>query len=218
MPLTFPTIHLNGTSADSLNQGWCDAYNAISGAIEALQQACPNERDYYLQQPGAFKKARNEHIARIRKLEAVQLELVELTENVYSQQAHDLAYQRAWATALRGLRLNAADRGSVYRDLGRQPEVKNREKPRERGRQTAVIGRPAQPGSNATLRRQDRRNDAHHTRSAYRLDPAGSGRRPNRKGRTQIVFAAPAQCEDRRHEADRASNPHAKETSPCAER
>ena len=43
-----PTIHLNGTSHDELLRQILDAKEAIRKAVEALANAAPNMRDYYV--------------------------------------------------------------------------------------------------------------------------------------------------------------------------
>jgi hypothetical protein len=44
-----PTIHLNGTSADSLLRDDEAAHDAVTQAISALAQVAPHGRDYYVQ-------------------------------------------------------------------------------------------------------------------------------------------------------------------------
>ena len=78
---TFPMVHLNGTSRDALLEGYIDALNAVSHAIEVLQKNGPNARDYYVK-PGSFEAAMTEHEARLLKLEAVRAELREVGEHV----------------------------------------------------------------------------------------------------------------------------------------
>lgn len=85
--MKFPTIHLNGTSADSLLEGWEEAYLAINEAVRKLAEAAPNGRDYYVQEPGALPVAQEEHFARMRKLQEVAKELEALCENVSKQQS-----------------------------------------------------------------------------------------------------------------------------------
>lgn len=85
--MKFPTIHLNGTSADSLLEGWNEAYIEISEALRKLALVAPNGRDYYVQEPGALQVAQDEHFARMQKLQDVLKDLEALSENVLSQQA-----------------------------------------------------------------------------------------------------------------------------------
>ena len=86
--MMFPTIHLNGTSGTDLMSQTVDAMIALSDAIKALQSAGPNGRDYYIQQDvTAFTQAQQQHGDRIAKLEAVQADLVEISESIYAQTA-----------------------------------------------------------------------------------------------------------------------------------
>ena len=69
---TIPTIHLNGTGGDSLEQEYHAAYKAIDAAIDALYDATLNGRDYYPQGPGAYSQARAERDTALRQLYAAQ--------------------------------------------------------------------------------------------------------------------------------------------------
>lgn len=80
--ITKPTIHLNGTSRESLCAGYKAAATAIQAAIGALIEAQPSARDYYLQGNDAFGRARAEHAARLAALQEVLGELSELWESV----------------------------------------------------------------------------------------------------------------------------------------
>ena len=79
---SIPTIHLNGTSKDALLDGYIDAREAIRAAIDKLCETAPNGRDYYPQGDGAFEKARDEHIARLKRLHDVATELGEIAERI----------------------------------------------------------------------------------------------------------------------------------------
>ncbi len=76
-----PTIHLNGTAAQSLLDGYCDAANATLAALEAVARTAPNARDYP-QGPEVYCVARAEHDSRLARLRAVLAELNELAEAV----------------------------------------------------------------------------------------------------------------------------------------
>lgn len=43
-----PSIHKNGTAKASLIEQLMEAKQAVVMAIEALNQACPNQRDFYM--------------------------------------------------------------------------------------------------------------------------------------------------------------------------
>lgn len=74
--VSFPTVHLNGTSRAELEDQIREAHGAVSNAIEKLQDAAPNARDYYVNGPDAYPKARREHEARMHKLADVAHELL----------------------------------------------------------------------------------------------------------------------------------------------
>jgi hypothetical protein len=78
---TFPTVHLNGTSRETLLEGYIDCCNAVRHAVEVVQRNRPNDRDYYVK-PGTFDAAATEHDARLKKLEDVLAELREIGEHV----------------------------------------------------------------------------------------------------------------------------------------
>ena len=84
--LTFPTIHLNGSSADDLIKQNRNAVYKIQEAMEALRKAAPHGRDYYMQYDGAFAYARTEHENRMTKLKEVFDELNEIVMDLYRQQ------------------------------------------------------------------------------------------------------------------------------------
>ena len=75
MGLTIPTIHLNGTSRESLVSQYADAASAVNTGIRALCENGPNARDYYVTGMGTFEKAVAEHVARIAKMQEVLNEL-----------------------------------------------------------------------------------------------------------------------------------------------
>ena len=68
---TLPTIHLNGTGADSLKQEYRSARRAIGAAVDALAAATCNARDFYPQEPGAWQRARDERAEAFRLLQLV---------------------------------------------------------------------------------------------------------------------------------------------------
>lgn len=77
-----PTIHLNGTSPEGLYTLVTNALRDIHRALAALDDAAPNERDYYPQGPDAFGGARVEHESRVRRLVEVRKELEEIQEHI----------------------------------------------------------------------------------------------------------------------------------------
>ena len=83
--MIFPTVHLNGTSGDDLLSQTTDAMLALSTALDALKIMGPHGRNYYVQGPRVIDAAMDEHIARIEKLEAVQADLVAISQSIYAQ-------------------------------------------------------------------------------------------------------------------------------------
>lgn len=77
-----PTVHLNGTSRDELVAQFERASNALALALQALMDAAPNARDYYVQNGDAFTKARTEHYARVERVQQVKDEIEQLWESV----------------------------------------------------------------------------------------------------------------------------------------
>lgn len=82
MPLMIPVIHLNGTSQTEIEGQLSDAHRAVGAAMTALRRAAPNGRDYYPLGPDAIHRATSEHVARLKKLEEVQKELMEIWEGL----------------------------------------------------------------------------------------------------------------------------------------
>jgi hypothetical protein len=80
--MTFPTVHLNGTSKNDLYEAYSEARHQIRLAIEAVANTCPNGRDYYTQGDQVIYRALEEHEARLKQLEAVYEELGQLLEVV----------------------------------------------------------------------------------------------------------------------------------------
>lgn len=79
--MTTPTIHLNGTGRASLSEGYREAGIAVNAAIDAMSEAAPNARDYYVQGPAAIQAAQAEHVSRVKRLIAVRDELLALYEH-----------------------------------------------------------------------------------------------------------------------------------------
>lgn len=80
--MTFPTIHLNGASRESLLEDYCAALSALRYAQEKLCKTAPNARDYYVADDEAYKSARYEHTARMDKINILLGELNDLTEHI----------------------------------------------------------------------------------------------------------------------------------------
>lgn len=79
-PLARPTIHLNGTSRESLAEGYVLAMSAVADAMRAVLATAPNGRDYYVQPEGALALAQEQHRARMERLRETYNELNEIAE------------------------------------------------------------------------------------------------------------------------------------------
>jgi hypothetical protein len=73
--LTLPTVHLNGTSRTMLAEGYGNAYRKLQEAILAFGAIKHNARDY-VQGPGAWPQAAEQHVQMREHLNAVQKYLV----------------------------------------------------------------------------------------------------------------------------------------------
>ncbi len=79
--MTYPTVHLNGTSRNSLVDQYQNAANAVRTAIDTVAQNGPHGRDYYVVD-GAFEAARKEHQARLDKLRSVLHEIDDILDHI----------------------------------------------------------------------------------------------------------------------------------------
>jgi hypothetical protein len=70
--ITLPTIHLNGTGAQSLADEYRAARKAADAAVDALVAATCNGRDFYPQGSDAYYAARRERDAMLDKLHEVR--------------------------------------------------------------------------------------------------------------------------------------------------
>jgi len=69
---TVPSIHLNGTGATTLREEYANAYEALNKAVEAFVNTTCNARDFYVQDQGAFDKARHERAEALEQLRKSQ--------------------------------------------------------------------------------------------------------------------------------------------------
>lgn len=70
--LTFPTVHLNGTSRKMLAEGYQAAYVKLQDAIRSFAEIEMNGRDYYPQGSDAYPKARTERDMQLANLRSVR--------------------------------------------------------------------------------------------------------------------------------------------------
>lgn len=86
MPLSIPSIHLNGTSADSLCAEIRAAHDALNLAREALSKMTVNGRDHYVKaDKESFSKAHAEHTARFVAIDKIIAELEEIHLGIRDQ-------------------------------------------------------------------------------------------------------------------------------------
>lgn len=85
MAVMVPTIHLNGSHAEGLRDEAQRAINALAAALVAVADMGPNARDYYPQGPDAALAAQRAHEDRIKRLQAVRAEIVEIYDGIDDQ-------------------------------------------------------------------------------------------------------------------------------------
>lgn len=84
--MTHPTIHTNGTAKSALIKQYENATLALNLAVMALDQAAPNQRDYYPQGAAAFAAAMAAHKADLSALQGVLQHVQYLWESVDGQE------------------------------------------------------------------------------------------------------------------------------------
>jgi flavin-binding protein dodecin len=81
----FPTVHLNGTSKESLMSQYSNASKALRKAYDAMQEIEVHDRDYYVQGDNAGSDARKEHTRRLKALSDVFDELQAIAISISRQ-------------------------------------------------------------------------------------------------------------------------------------
>lgn len=84
--IIIPVVHLNGTSKESLLNGYLEVHRALISSLDKLSDAAPNGRDYYLSGTGAFEKAREQHDNRVKKLVLVKDEIEYIINSIYDEE------------------------------------------------------------------------------------------------------------------------------------
>ena len=84
--MMLPTIHLNGTPVSRLLEEVNEAAQAVRLAVEKLELAGPNGRDYYPQGPEALPQAQKEHRERVQMLTTVRGELLEILDYLFDEE------------------------------------------------------------------------------------------------------------------------------------
>lgn len=80
--MTLPVIHLNGTSKNALLDAYGEAVDALNTAYAVIKETAPNGRDYYPLGPDALRLATEEHMDRLRRVDAVRVEIEELMTKI----------------------------------------------------------------------------------------------------------------------------------------
>jgi hypothetical protein len=84
--LSIPSIHMNGTSADTLCSEIREAHEALEKATVALSCMTVHGRDHYVKaDKESFSKAQAEHRARFVALEKIKTELMEIYQGIRDQ-------------------------------------------------------------------------------------------------------------------------------------
>ena len=83
--MLIPTVHMNGTAGEVLRDQYTAAADAMRKAIDAVCDAGPNARDYYVQGTEAALAAQREHEARVKALKTVRDELAAIAEGIQDQ-------------------------------------------------------------------------------------------------------------------------------------
>jgi hypothetical protein len=87
MKIAIPTIHLNGSNAESLKNEYIQAYIVAGELLNKLQAIDLNGRDYYVQaDERAFEQARQESSARYMAVKTIRAELDHIIAAIERQQ------------------------------------------------------------------------------------------------------------------------------------
>jgi hypothetical protein len=76
--MVIPTIHLNGTDAETILRNIRIVMDPLETAIEHLESTGPHGRDYYVQGPDVIATAIHEHCDRVARLRSVYNEISEI--------------------------------------------------------------------------------------------------------------------------------------------
>ena len=80
-----PIVHINGTGWSDLYEQYDAANAALRAAGDALRNACPNGRDYYVQPSGTMDAAQDQHWDRTKRLEGIRAEIEYILMKVSEQ-------------------------------------------------------------------------------------------------------------------------------------
>lgn len=90
--LITPSIHMNGTSAESLLEQQRHVYDAADALLTALAAATPHGRDYYVQDNGEvmgpkYRMAQAQHRVRMVMADTIKNEASEIAQAVMAQES-----------------------------------------------------------------------------------------------------------------------------------
>lgn len=83
--IEIPLVHLNGTSGNELLEQNNKVIDAVRSLLEALKNAAPNGRDYYIKNIESFRCAQSEHRDRVERINSVLVELEKIKDGIYDQ-------------------------------------------------------------------------------------------------------------------------------------
>jgi hypothetical protein len=72
-----PIVHLNGTSREALIEQRLEVVHKLREVLDAMYEAAPHIRDYYVGEPGLWGKALAQHQHRLALILGLRLELEE---------------------------------------------------------------------------------------------------------------------------------------------
>jgi hypothetical protein len=81
--LAVPTVHLNGSGRKNLETGYETVSRVLRKVLDALQDAAPHGRDYYVQGGfDPFAVAQEQHRARLQRIQDVLQEIETIREAI----------------------------------------------------------------------------------------------------------------------------------------
>jgi len=84
--MNIPTVHLNGTSRESLVQQRLTLIDALRDVEKAIGQAWPHGRDYYPQGPDALSAAQQVWHERANIVSDLRDEIIEESQGIFDQE------------------------------------------------------------------------------------------------------------------------------------
>jgi hypothetical protein len=80
-----PRINLNGSDKNVLLQEYKTAWTAAVQLRNMLLFTSPHGRDYQTAPTGAYEIARNQHVARLKAVDIIANELMDICEQIQNQ-------------------------------------------------------------------------------------------------------------------------------------